>query len=346
MINKLKEAIKILVIQIVILSLFLILAVIVIELRDWYKYSIKLPKNDSITKTWGHLSKNNKWGFREKDFTPSLADHFTILVLGDSLTWGAGLDEKQRYSNLLETYLQSEYPNIKIAVLNFGLTGGPTTKERDILRSFYKAIKPDLIIVGFCLNDPQEKSQDYSKEREAYFSKINPMLSFLNQYKMNGMRKLVAQVYEKILIATKKIPQWADALDRVYNQDSADWHRFEDALKEIAAMSKEVTPNLPLFISLNQGVSTLTPTDYNKPILMLNKYFLRWYHQVELAAKKRGFITMNCEEEFKAQLKNHVMAVMPGEDGHPTAEMNKIYAQKLFSIIKNLQLVGLIAKND
>jgi len=338
MIKKIKETAKIAAIQTAILFFSLCLLIIAVEMHYRYKYSFKLPKNDYETVTWGIPTKKNNLGYRGQDFEIRAfdrTDHSIILVLGDSLTWGAGLDEKERYSDLLQTYLRSENPGLKVTVLNFGIRYGATTKQRDILRSYYKQIEPDLVIVGFCINDPQEKFQNYSKEREEYFSKIKPLLSFLKHYKMKGTHQLVSQVYENVLTVAKKIPRWQDALDRAYDQDSADWHRFEDALKEIAVMSKEVTPNPPVFISLNQGASNLAPTDYNKPDPVLNNYFLRWYHQAESAAKKHGFIAVNCEEEFKAQLKDHVMAVVPGEDGHPTAEMNKIYAQKLVSVMKD-----------
>lgn len=321
------------------LFLFFILA---IELHHWYKFTIKLPPNDNQTITWGHKVKNNKMGFREKDFdllTLCQPNRFVILILGDSLTWGVGLDDKQRYSNLLEEFLQQEYQNKQITVLNFATQGASTIKERDIFRLVYKEIKPDLLIVGFCKNDPQEKQDNYSKERDFYFLKIMPVLTFLSNHKMFSSLQLLSQIYENILISFKKIPNWYVALDRVYDEQSAEWHGFTKALKDIAEMTKEIHSNPPIFISLNAGASTSNrvPTDYNNPDKFLN-FFLKWYHQAENAAKQAGFITVNCEEEFK-KLKNYIMAVIPGVDGHPDAEMNKIYAKKLFSIIKAYKFI-------
>lgn len=318
------------------------LTVFVIELFYWYKYTIKLPRNDGpmATVTWGHKVEYNRWGFRERDFSRLTFNKqdFLIFVLGDSLTWGTGLSEEQRYSNRLEQYLRKAYPDKKIVVLNFGMSGGATTHQRNLLRIIYREIrvKPNLIVVGFCLNDLQEKGQNYSKEREAYFSKIEPVLFFLRVIEMKGSCQIISRLFENILIVSKRIPNWMDALDRVYRKDSLEWKRFEKALRDICYMSKKITSNPPIFISLNQGVFINKPTDYNKPDDILMNYFLRWHHQAESAARKQGFFAVNCEEEFKKEdsLRNHIMAVMPGEDIHPTAEMNQIYARKLFSVIE------------
>ncbi|MBN1871263.1 MAG: SGNH/GDSL hydrolase family protein [Candidatus Omnitrophica bacterium] len=338
--NKLIKIIKIVSANLIILVLCLVLTIFTVELFHRYKYLIKLPPDDTLTVTFGHKVKNNRFGYRERDFSYQFLKQqdFIVVVLGDSLTWGVGLSESQRYSNLLERYLKSEYPDKKIAVLNYAIDSGATTEERDILRLIYKEIKPNLIIVGFCLNDPQEKPQNYSVEREYYFSKIEPLLSFFNKKRMNGTTRLISRVYENILTSTKKIPTWLDALDRVYRKDSLAWHRFETALRDINSMAKEVSSNPPIFISLNQGVSNSMPTDYAKPDGILENYFMRWYHQAESTARNQGFIAINCEEEFSVKLRKHVMAVIPGGDGHPSAEMNEIYAQKLLSVIQKDKL--------
>src|SRR5437867_523487 len=53
--------------------------------------------------TWGHLVENNKYGFREREVkTPKPSDVYRVMVLGDSLTWGAGLDVEERYTAIAE----------------------------------------------------------------------------------------------------------------------------------------------------------------------------------------------------------------------------------------------------
>lgn len=337
---KLNKIMETLLIRSAILIAFFLFFILAIELHHWYKFAIKLPPNDNRTITWGHKVKNNKWGFREKDFdalTLSQPDRFVILVLGDSLTWGVGLEDNERYTYLLEELLQQEYQDKQVTVLNFAVTGGATIKERDIMLSVYKQIKPKVVIIGFCFNDPIEREHDYSREKEFYFSKINPILLFLSRHKMPASAQLLALAYENFLILLKKIPDWEDISNAAYNEESSQWGEFANALKDIVTMTKEVTPHPPIFISLNQGTSYSVPTDYCNPDAEL-KQILLWYHQAEAAARQAGFITVNCEEELK-KLKKHIMAVIKGADGHPSMEMNKIYAEKLFSVIKTHKFI-------
>jgi len=332
--KKIKKFVKVLIIEFAIFVTFFLILIIGIELHYWYKFKLLLPPNDIKNYTWGHKVRWNKLGFRDKNYDlKPLENGFRIIVLGDSLTWGVGLSEEQRYSNLLERFLKKKYPNKNIEVLNFGICGGPTIQEAGNLKKYYKLLKPNLIIVGFCLNDPQPRAHNYSKEREYYFKKIESLLKLLQKLKLKGSAVMLSRVYENVLIKLGKIPFFIDALKRVYKKDSVEWKKFEDALRDIVRMSKEVTVYPPIFISLNEGTNVKKPTDYNNPDKIL-KLYLKWYAQVEETARKLGFIVVNCEKEFKEKLKNHIMAVVPGVDGHPTFEMNKIYAEKLFKTIE------------
>ncbi len=340
---KLNEKVKVVLIQITIFCFLLFLLIAGIELRHWYKYKIKFPPNGfagatAKKYTWGHKVRNNRWGLRERDFdtrTLHQDDRFVVLVLGDSYTWGQGLGEAQRYSNLLEEYLRTEYPSRKSVVLNFARQGWPTTTERDTLRNFYQAIKPDLVIVGFCYNDPL--GPDHA--RKAVQKEIQPVTSVLKFLRLHGTAKATFFAYMNIMRLLKRVENWRERLMKVYRKDSKEWQDFEKALADIRAMTAEVTVNPPILISLNGGAPDRNrlPTDYNHPDPLLRLY-LSWHHQAESAAHEAGFITTNCEEEMK-QFKNYIMAVTIGEDGHPTAEMNKVYAQKLFSIIKEYKFV-------
>lgn len=95
-------------------------------------------------------------GFRD-DFdivTPKPKGVFRIIVLGDSLTWGAGLATGERYTNLLSRRLNEEIKESVFEVLNLAHSGAPLIAYRNRLVKYVDILDPDLIIVGFCLNDP------------------------------------------------------------------------------------------------------------------------------------------------------------------------------------------------
>ena len=72
------------------------------------------PYEDTPVEAWidgevytrGHLVKNNRYGFRQRDFTtPKPAGVYRVMVLGDSFTWGLGLAADDRYSAVAEELL-------------------------------------------------------------------------------------------------------------------------------------------------------------------------------------------------------------------------------------------------
>jgi hypothetical protein len=65
----------------------------------------------------------NRFGFRERDFQlEKPANVYRITVIGDSLTFGNGIEEQDRVSNLLEQRLNADQNrgNVDYEVLNFG----------------------------------------------------------------------------------------------------------------------------------------------------------------------------------------------------------------------------------
>lgn len=304
-------------------------------------------KPSAILYTWGNPVVNNSFGFREREFAIPKPDNvFRIMVLGDSLTWGAGLAVEERYTNRLEKYLNErligKFPK-RIEVLNFGIPGGPTIAERDILRKFIDLVNPDLVIVGFCLNDPQPKSQDWSieKDRIDRYAKffLVPIKLLFGILHLELTASFIENGFYKTLEKLGIIPPWYVALDRVYDKNSKEWKDFEEALKDIRDISNKKGLPPPIFAVLNQGVYTDKPTDYRNPDDML-KLYLKWYHQAEDTASKIGFRTVNFEKEIAEKLHDKPLAVNV-LDGHPSAEVNDIYAQKLAEfIIKEYFLKG------
>lgn len=105
-------------------------------------------------KSFGHKFSSNGFGFREREFSHEKPDGvYRILVLGDSMTFGVGIDSDHRYTNLLEEMLNLKSKSKRYEVLNFGMGGYSTDQERDLLTAILKKVQFDLVIVGFFWND-------------------------------------------------------------------------------------------------------------------------------------------------------------------------------------------------
>jgi len=289
--------------------------------------------------TWGHSVVNNSFGFRDREWeVPKSEGIYRILLLGDSLTWGAGLALNERYSFLLEEKLNVFFSHIKVEVFNLGVSGGPTIRERDILLKLKDELEPDLIVVGFCMNDPQPRSESYRIEKiqfdEQYGFLIESTSNFLRGIHLENVALKVEKFHDILVEFIGLVPPWYIGLDRVYDKNSDEWNNFVIALSEIKSISDEMKLPRPIFAVLNQGTDNAVSPDYKKPDHMM-KYFLKWYHQAEETARDLGFITLNFENELQEQLGDSPIAVNI-LDGHPGPKANSIYAQKLFAVTKEI----------
>lgn len=127
------------------------------RLKDSAVY-IKWPRSHDIT--FGHKFKINELGFRERNFASKKPPNtFRILVFGDSFTFGTGVSEDHRFTNLLEGFLNKNGGTKKYEVLNFGIPGYSTDQEHDLMKVMLRQIECDLVIVAFYTNDMEMNTQ-------------------------------------------------------------------------------------------------------------------------------------------------------------------------------------------
>ncbi|MDD3558406.1 MAG: SGNH/GDSL hydrolase family protein [Melioribacteraceae bacterium] len=130
------------------------------------KYGYGLWKHDrelhfvhrpNSTYTWGSeydnkLIKINSDGYHDDDFNEiKKVEEIRIFILGNSITMGHGVNKDETFSTQLEQFYDSCFVN----VFNLGVQGYSTMQELEVLKRNIK-FEPDIIFIGFCLNDITE----------------------------------------------------------------------------------------------------------------------------------------------------------------------------------------------
>lgn len=280
-------------------------------------------RNDGKHWTWGHRVDYNSMNFREKEIEiPKPADTYRIMVLGDSLTWGAGLSLEQRYTKLLETSLIERNPKRRIEVLNFGYAGVATVREAAVLNQFADVVLPDRIVVGFCINDPQPLQHNYAEERLRFY----PLYSVLSELRRVGLHhtyRFVLRAVDNTLIRSGVIPGTHAALDRTYDVNSEEWRDFVAALRSIKRHADRLNNPPPIIALLVQGLASDRP---------FHPYYSAWYDQVADAASGLGFVVVDPRDRFVREATLAELPVNP-RDGHPSAKSNRLYADALLNAI-------------
>ena len=279
-----------------------------------------LPFNgyrDSVRYTWGHEVRENALGFRGEEIQINTPGRIRIAVLGDSFTWGAGVAEEDRYPEVAQRLLEEEY-----YVMNLGISGWSTCAEAKYLEKAYKVLKPDIVVIGFCYNDPQTNSTRWSIERERYDSTHSGKV--FKRLNMIGLPEISKRL-ENINYRRHGVPDWQTALDRAYDFDSVFWEKFVLSLHKIRGLCNHP----PIFMVLNNG-SGEQITDYKSPNEQL-RLQLMWWHQAEAAATAAGFYTVNFENVLRS-LTPFDMRVN-AKDNHPNRDLHLIYGAILCNTI-------------
>lgn len=94
----------------------------------------------------------NSWGFRERQFDleKGIGVH-RIAVVGDSFTFGQGVDEGARFSNLIGQRLSGREG--KYEVLNFGRAGAETVDHVKFLAHPVLPADPNFVLLQWFVND-------------------------------------------------------------------------------------------------------------------------------------------------------------------------------------------------
>ncbi len=191
----------------------------------------------------------NELGFRDAPLNRN-ADK-KILLLGDSISWGDGINAKEKiYPCLLEQMLNQNTDHT-YEVINSGVPGYSTFQQHRYLQLYGIYLNPDMIILQFCLNDVVERYSSF-----AHYGGDNTFLG-VDTRKMipgiNGWLIRNSRAYEaiiRLLIKRGRNQQEYEvkklASDRISHEIESAWAL---TLSEIGDINKiAVNKHIPLLV--------------------------------------------------------------------------------------------------
>lgn len=123
-----------------------------------------LPNTEAVhvgnTHEFSYTIKTNSMGYRMEEFpVQKPADEYRILMVGDSLTFGFGVEENQSFASLtkqrLNEYLKkNNISDKKVQIINAGFVDGKSPDSYYLyLKELGLKLNPDLIIVNYFINN-------------------------------------------------------------------------------------------------------------------------------------------------------------------------------------------------
>lgn len=269
----------------------------------------------------------NESGYRGKVIDPDdkPPDTIRIIVIGDSITLGLYLNEEDTYCRQLEDLLnEKKLFGKKWEVINFGVNGYNTVNEVELLKVNGMKYHPDLILLQYCYNDHDNKSELDMRMKRALIANhkliyllLNPSLKFFRKSKLFLFCALRLNLCRANMNDAARI-----GTDYNYQGDCVAL-----GLSELRSLIDR------------EGISTLVLIfpRFEKSKRRFSQYGLKYDH-VEKICQENGlpylnlldyFITYHSEEDTFPDF--HI------DSCHPTAYGSKIVAE---AVINKLQIIG------
>lgn len=188
----------------------------------------------------GYEIKINSQGLRDREYSVVKPPNtYRIAVLGDSVTFGFGVAADMSYPEIIERKLLNRATGKNVEVINFSVTSYNSRQELILLKEKALAYKPDLIILGYHLNDIHPLWTLPVPSSTVSFFRGH---SYLFNCAFNTILSLDAQEVRR---------QIASSYKELYGEGSETWHSQVNVLEGFAQVSKDTqTPLLVVLLPI------------------------------------------------------------------------------------------------
>lgn len=183
----------------------------------------QFPNNPLDTpKTIGTFTADtSSQGLRDRDYGPKQPNEYRILLMGDSFTYGWGVNEDDMISRRLEAYLNDRAQPRTFTVINGGDEGYGPWQERIRLNRIGFALEPDMVILQlFPANDIDNSLAKVGKHMRAYSASWQQVLQNRRhwgawQVRAHEWMRRHSAVYNRLLQVTGRPALIVDVLDAI-----------------------------------------------------------------------------------------------------------------------------------
>ncbi len=272
----------------------------------------------------------NERGFRDRVYSKRKSENtFRLIVLGDSLTYGIGVKEEETYPKVLERML-NDNSDTNFEVLNFGVGGYNTAQEIAQFKEYGVKYNPDLVIVGYFMNDPYNVTGiDIVKMAKGELREEKCYLNMLFYVRIPCLLKKSLTKFRALLFINDLIKQvrnygTEDKLMRV-NKDPYLMGLVYSKLAELRAIVTKEGGTVVFVV-----IPVLEKFD--------DKEWLGIYKQIEGNATTRGLSVVNVLLYYNGRDPKSLRA-MEQDVSHPNTLGHKLIAQAIYEKLISEDLI-------
>ena len=234
------------------------------------------------------------------------------VCLGDSFTWGVGVLFDDTWPQRLERLLARERGERWEAV-NLGEPGLNTVQEASKLAAEGLAYQPDVVVVGYVLNDSEDENvaerrmAEWVEDQRQRASRPASLLERSALVRLVGSR----------LRATVENRERVTGFRAMYSEDYAGWQAGRTALRAIAGMCRE--RGVPLVVAVFPLFGNALDDGYP---------FAELHAKVAQAAAEAGASVVDLLPQYRG-LDWHHLVVDGANDEHPNEVAYRIASQAI-----------------
>jgi hypothetical protein len=260
----------------------------------------------------------NSRGYRDLERAiPKPAGVKRVVCIGDSFTWGVSVLFDDAWPQRLERLLNRRRGE-RWEVINLAEPGLNTVEERDKLISEGFAYQPDVVVLGYVLNDSEDeaaaearRAEDWVEEERRPRSKLESLLD---------RSALVRMVRTRVRATLENRRRIAD-FRSMYTDDYAGWAATRRALRTMGGRCRE--DGAPLVVAIFPLFAN--PLDDRYP-------FTAIHAKVEQAAEEAGAKVVDLLPFYRG-LDWRLLVVNGAADEHPNEIAQRIAAQAILRAV-------------
>jgi lysophospholipase L1-like esterase len=241
-----------------------------------------------------------------------------LLALGDSFTWGVGVEFEDAWPQRLQRMLARRSGGRWEAV-SLARPGMNTVEQAEQLEAEALAYAPDVVVLGYCLNDSEDdeaaelrRARDWEALRSARQRGGTPLVE------RSALVRVVAGRVRATLETRRRVANYRAQYDDGY----AGWRRGREALARMAAACRG--RDVPLVVAVFPLFGN--PLDGRYPFAAL-------HGKVAAAAGEAGARVVDLLP-FYRELRPELLVVDGANDEHPNEIAHRIAANAMLPAVE------------
>lgn len=261
----------------------------------------------------------NSAGIRDKEYSGHAKNGiYRILALGDSQTFGNGLELVDTWPKQLETLLNDNSIDIRYEIINSGLPGSDTWQHEIIHQRMTSRYHPDAVILAFYANDavvrynPKKKNTDIKNSLE---TKVRYMLK--RSALLLTLRTTIQSIRQSLSPSHGHLQQLAVLKGASNASIDKRWQQVDSSLSRMKILCEQEQIKLM--------VASLPRRDQVSGQLPWESYHKR----LQTIASRHNIPLISMLEPLQESYETHGKELFIPWDGHNSKVANQIIARKM-----------------